>query len=276
MKKFYFLASLLLLSSCTHVNESLNSDPNETIKYTENNSSNIPILNNEYYRGFSLDNVIHSSLGDIHYNVMVPSSYDGTEPYALFFTLPGYQGLYRFGVGANLRTEDFAFEAMNYVEDMIIVAPQLIDWCTTSARQTIELVHYFKNNYNIDDTRVFAEGYSGGGETMSNAVCIEPGLFTRYLHCSASFDRNINVLCNWQTSVYLLIGENDEYYGSQTLINSYNQITSLYREKGIDEDTISKLIILDVKDATYFTSNGITNQHARGGYLFCHDENIMN
>lgn len=46
----------------------------------------------EKYRGFILDNVLHSEdNGDIHYNLYVPDSYDGSEPYALFFTLPGYE-----------------------------------------------------------------------------------------------------------------------------------------------------------------------------------------
>ena len=41
-------------------------------------------------RGFVLDNVLHSpEHGDIHYNVFIPDSYDGSEPYAVFFTLPG-------------------------------------------------------------------------------------------------------------------------------------------------------------------------------------------
>lgn len=61
----------------------------------------------EEYRGFLLNNVLHSEAeGEIHYNVYVPGSYDGTKPYALFFTLPGYEGLYFQGVGANLRSEE--------------------------------------------------------------------------------------------------------------------------------------------------------------------------
>lgn len=273
MKKLYLLSSVLLLSSCLSVDVSQKGD----IESIQKPTSNIPTLNNEYYRGFSLNNVLISdSLGDIHYNVMVPSTYTGENAYALFFTLPGYQGLYRFGVGMNLMTEDFAFQAQKYVQDMIIVAPQLNDWGETSARQTIELVHYFKEKYNIDSERVFAEGYSGGGETMSIAMGIEPSLFTGYLHCSASFDGNLNVLCESQTPVYLVIGENDEYYGSTTLINTYNQINNLYKQKELDEQTISKLVTLDIKNSTYFSSSGITNQHGRGGYLFCRDENIMN
>lgn len=159
---------------------------------------------------------------------------------------------------------------------MIIVAPQLNDWGQTSARQTIELVHYIKNNYNIDKNRIFGEGYSGGAQTMSLVMGIEPELFTRYLHCSASFDGNISVLCLSKVPVYLLLGRNDEYYGSETLINSYNKIINQYKENGLNEFQISKLVTLDVKDSEYFLSVGINNEHACGEYLFSHDESIMN
>ena len=52
-------------------------------------------IGSEKYRGFILDCVLHSEQeGDIHYNVYIPDSYDGTKEYALYVTLPGYQGLY--------------------------------------------------------------------------------------------------------------------------------------------------------------------------------------
>ena len=128
------------------------------------NSSGSVTEGTEVYRGFIMDNVLHSeSDGDIHYHVHIPESYDGSEPYALFFTLPGYEGLYFQGVGENLYSEDFGFTAQEYVEDMIIVAPQLSDWGETSADQTIALVEYFLKKYNIDRSRVYGEGYSGGG-----------------------------------------------------------------------------------------------------------------
>lgn len=118
----------------------------------------------EEYRGFLLDNVLHSGEnGDIHYNLYVPESYDGSRPYALFITLPGYEGLYFQGVGENLYQESFGFEAQNYISDMIILAPQLEDWGETSASQTIALTEYFLEHYNIDTSRVYIEGYSGGG-----------------------------------------------------------------------------------------------------------------
>lgn len=122
----------------------------------------------EEYRGFVIDNVLQSEKeGDIHYNVYIPESYDGTKAYALYFTLPGYEGLYFQGVAANIRSEDFGFEAQKYNSEMIIVAPQLNDWGETSADQTIALVEYFLEHYNIDQEKVYASGYSSGGETMS-------------------------------------------------------------------------------------------------------------
>ena len=127
------------------------------------------------YRGFVLDNVLRSSTqGNIHFNLYVPDSYDGTKPYALFVTLPGYQGLHFQGVGINLRTEEFGFVAQDYNRNMIIAAPQLDDWGDTSAKQTIELTEYLLDAYNIDRNKVYGEGYSGGGETMSRVMGMRP------------------------------------------------------------------------------------------------------
>ena len=56
----------------------------------------------EIYRGFQMDNVLHAPEGDIHYHIYIPDSYDGSEAYALFLTLPGYEGLYFQGMGQNL------------------------------------------------------------------------------------------------------------------------------------------------------------------------------
>ena len=50
---------------------------------------------------------------------------------------------------------------------MIIVAPQLNDWGQTSADQAIDLTEYFLRHYKIDPSKVYINGYSGGGETLS-------------------------------------------------------------------------------------------------------------
>ena len=229
----------------------------------------------EEYRGFVLDNVLHSETeGDIHYNLYVPDSYDGSEPYAVFFTLPGYEGLYFQGVGQNLYSEEFGFLAQNYNPEMIVVAPQLSDWGETSARQTIALVEYFLSHYNIDPDQVYGEGYSGGGETMSQVMGMRPDLFTAYLQCSSQWDGAYEPVVENRTPVYLLVGESDEYYGSGPSEEAYETLHNLYLQEGLSEEEISELLVLDVKDADYFESQGMTNQHG-GGNLFAADEDIM-
>lgn len=228
------------------------------------------------YRDFVLDNVLHSETeGDIHYNVYIPEDYDGTESYALFMTLLGYQGLYFQGVGQNVMTEEFGFMARDYISKMIIVAPQLNDWQDTSARQTIALTEYFLDTYNIDRSRVYAEGYSGGGETMSRVMGMRPDLYTAYLQCSSQWDGNYTEVVKARVPVYFAIGEKDEYYGSEPSRNAYNAIHKLYEQEGLSNSEIDRLLVLDIKPTSYFSSEGISNQHGYGGYLFARDKNIM-
>lgn len=230
----------------------------------------------EEYRGFQVDNVYHSPKnGDIHYHSYFPGSYDGKKKMALYITLPGYQGLYFQGVAENLKTEDFAFEAKKYNKDMIILAPQLDDWGETSAEQTIALAEYFLAQYPVDPAKVFINGYSGGGETLSLILAKRPELFARALMCSSQWDGAYEPVAEARTPVYFVIGESDEYYSSKPFRNAYKKLHSLYQKEGLSKKEIEKLLVLDVKDSPYFKGTGITYQHG-GGNLFCRDEKIMN
>lgn len=232
-------------------------------------------VGSEEYRGFVLDNVLHSeSEGDIHYNVYIPDSYDGTKEYALYVTLPGYQGLYFQGVGENIKTEDFGFEAQKYNSDMIVLAPQLNDWGETSATQAIELIQYFLDNYNINRSKVYISGYSGGGETLSLILEKQPELFAAALMCSSKWDGEYEPVVKAKTPVYFVIGENDEYYGSEPFKKAYQDIYDLYKKQGLTDSDIDRLLVLDVKEKDYFDGTPVTYQHG-GGYLFCRDEKIM-
>jgi len=230
----------------------------------------------EYIRGFLFDNVLHSeSDGDIHFGLYIPESYDGSEPYALFVTLPGYEGLYFQGVGVNIRAEDYGVEAQKYNEKMIIVATQLNDWRETSARQTVALTRYFLEHYNIDPEKVYLNGYSGGGETGSLVMEIAPELYTAFLHCSSQWDGALEPLVEAETPIYMATGENDSYYGSSSVWETYQKLVELYRGKGFSQEEIDKLVVLDLKDQAWFDARGIQNQHGGGGY-FAHEEDIMN
>ena len=157
---------------------------------------------------------------------------------------------------------------------MIIVAPQLSDWGETSANQTIALAEYFMENYNIDTSRVFAEGYSGGGETMSQVMGKRPDLFTAYLQCSSQWDGDYEPVVKSRTPIYFVIGEGDEYYGSQPTKEAYETLYNMYRDQGLTDQEIDELLVLDIKDADYFESRGVTVQHGGGG-LFAQDSEIM-
>lgn len=127
---------IMTLTGCA-TNISQNQAAKDTFKETEKNDSEMSIagadtktmdnatesiadeylqsrltIGTEEYRGFQMDNVLHSDLfGEIHYHIYVPDSYDENKGYTLYVTLLGYEGLYFQGVGVNLQSENFAFEA---------------------------------------------------------------------------------------------------------------------------------------------------------------------
>lgn len=243
---------------------------------TNQNSSNGNIeIGTTEQRGFIIDNVLHSQTqGDIHFASYYPEGYDKTKQYAIYFALPGWEGLYFQGVGVNMQ-EPFPYEAQKYNEDMIIISPQLDDWGEESANDTIELVEYFLNNVNIDKSKVYISGASGGGETLSIVLGKNPELFTSALFISSQWDGDLNVLANARTPLYIAIGENDSYYGSQKAKNAYNTLYELYKNQGLSDEQINDILVLDVKQHEYFTSQGMQDEHAGLG-LFAYDENIMN
>ncbi len=225
----------------------------------------------ETYRGFLMDNILHSDVGDIHFHLYIPESYDASEPYALYISLPGYEGLYFQGVGKNIRSEDFVFEAQKYNDKMIIAAPQLSDWGNTSAEQTIALTEYLFDAYNIDRSKVYINGYSGGGETLSLVLTKRPELFTAALHVASVWDGELAPLVQARTPIYFVIGESDEYYGSARISRTYEELCRLYRAEGLTEEEIDALAVLDVKDRAWF---GGGNQHGGIGRV-SHDETVM-
>lgn len=224
--------------------------------------------------GFIVDNVLHSDTqGDIHFSSYIPESYDGSKPYALFVTLPGWEGLYFQGVGANLG-ESYPFEARNYNDKMIVLSTKLDDWGETSSNMAIELTEYFLEHYNIDRKKVYLHGFSGGGETGSLVMGKRPELFSAYLMTSSKWDGDLDVLANAHTPVYMAIGEDDSYYGSGYLKQAYNDLYSLYKAQGLSANEINELLVLDVKEQDYFSERGFQDQHG-GGMAFAEDESIM-
>lgn len=224
-------------------------------------------------RGFVNDNTLHDQSGDIHFSSYIPSSYDGSKPYALFITLPGWEGLYFQGVGANM-VEDFGTEAIRYNSEMIVLSPQLHDWGETSAEMTIALTEHFLAQYNIDPSKVYLHGMSGGGETGSIVLGLRPELYAAYLGTSSQWDGDLQSLAKAQTPIYLAIGAQDSYYGADSFREAHETLRELYEAQGLTQDRIDEILVLDVREQPYFEQNGFRDQHA-GGQAFAHDEGIM-
>ena len=103
---------------------------------------------------------------------------------------------------------------------------------------------------------------------------INKELYSAYLMTSSKWDGDLSVLAQAKTPVYLAIGEDDSYYGSGPLKETYAQLRELYQKQGLSEGETDRLVVLDVKSQKYFTQHGFQDQHA-GGQAFAHDKEIM-
>lgn len=84
----------------------------------------------------------------------------------------------------------------------------------------------------------------------------------------------MNVLAAQETPLYLAIGEDDDYYGSDSAKQAYATLKALYLQKGLTEEEINRLLVLDVKDAAWFAERNARSQHGCGG-LFALEPEIM-
>ena len=282
MKKGVVLSAVILIVSLLLTACSVN----QPIDNTENNSTSVIVsaeseVPNETEKSPEKTSVIAEQIlndndGEIHYSYYLPKDYDGSKTYPLVITMPGY-GMMWFGEdssGSNL--EWYGFRAWTELsEDVIVVSAQLTDWHETSAWQAIELTEYFIANFSVDKSRVYAAGYSAGGETMSQAVSMRPDLYAAYLHGASQWDGIYEPIAQNDVAVYIFMAENDEYYGSAKARSVYEGLQRAWREKGYTDEQISELLALEIPDNEYFNSRGIYNYHGGGNILF-NDENILN
>lgn len=230
------------------------------------------------FQGFSIDNVLSGEQGDIHYSYYLPKDYEPSRRYPMVVTLPGYGGLLhslkKETRGVNIFTDRNALAWAQADEDVIVVAPQLTGWGEESARQTIELTEHFLENYAVDPTRVYAMGYSAGGETMSQVLNTRADLFAAYLHSSSRWNGTYENVIKNQLPVYIFMAENDEYYGSQRATDAYEGLRTRYAAQGFSNEEIQRLVVLDMPDNAYFNRRGIDYYHD-GGMIAAENETII-
>lgn len=282
MKKGVVLSAVILITSllitaCSAnqpIANSESSDISETIPI-ESETPNEPEKPSEK-TGVIAEQILNGNDGEIHYSYYLPEDYDKSKTYPLVMTMPGY-GMMWFGEdssGSNLEWNGFQVWTQ-LPEDMIVVSAQLTDWHETSARQAIVLTEYFIENFSVDRTRIYAAGYSAGGETMSQAVSMRPDLYAAYLHGASQWDGDYQPIAQNDVAVYIFMAENDEYYGSEKARSAYDGLQAAYREKGYTDEQISELLALEIPDNEYFNSRGIYNYHGGGNIVF-DDETVLN
>ena len=202
------------------------------------------------------EQVLDGAEGELHYSYFLPEAHDASRTYPLVMTMPGYDMMW-FGEnssGSNLNWNGF-LRWTELDEEMIVVSAQLTDWGEKSARQAIELTEYFLSNFSVDSDRVYAAGYSAGGETMSRVVSMRPDLYAAYLHGASQWDGTYSPLAAHQVAIYIFMGENDEYYGSEKARDAYNGLLAAYREAGLAETEIDALLHLNIPDNAWFNAH---------------------
>lgn len=281
MKKGVILSAVLIISllitACSAnqpIDDFKSNDISESITAESETQSKTENLSEK--TGIVAEQILNGNNGEIHYSYYLPEDYNESKTYPLVITMPGYDMMW-FGEdssGSNLQWNGFRVWT-ELSEDMIVVSAQLTNWHETSARQAIELTEYFIDNFSVDRTRIYAAGYSAGGETMSQAVSMRPDLYAAYLHGASQWDGTYEPIAQNDVAVYIFMAENDEYYGSAKARSAYDGLDTAYREKGYTDEQIGKRLVLEIPDNEYFNNRGIYNYHGGGNVVF-DDETVLN
>lgn len=226
--------------------------------------------------GLVAEQILEGETGDIHYSYFLPEGYGEEKNYPLMMTMPGYDMMW-FGEdssGANLNWRGFLCWT-ELPEDMIVVSAQLTDWGETSARQAIELTEYFLANFSVDESRVYAAGYSAGGETMSRAVSMRPDLYAAYLHGASQWDGQYAPVAENGVAVYIFMAEGDEYYGSQRAREAYDGLRLAYQEAGWSEEETERVLQLQTPGPDWFAERGVTGNYHGGGNVVFEEASVL-
>ena len=225
--------------------------------------------------GLIAGQILSGADGDIHYSYYLPEIYDGSRTFPLMVVMPGYDRMW-FGEtssGSNLNWSGFTSWTQLGTE-MIVVSAQLTDWQEKSARQAIALTEYFIDNFAVDTNRVYAAGYSAGGETMSRAVSMRPDLYAAYLHGASQWDGSYAPIAENGVAVYIYMAEGDEYYGSGKARSAYENLRAAYQTAGWRDAEMDRVLRLEIPDDAFFNAQGICNYHGGANVVFDDPDNL--
>lgn len=261
MKRMMIAALCLLLCGCQSVQE-------DTLRVSQTEDAPAQLV---------AEQVLEGESGTIHYSYQLPEGYHETGSYPMMVVMPGYDMMW-FGEdssGANLDWQGFRCWS-DLDEEIIVVSAQLTDWGETSARQAIELTEHFLDDFAVDAKRVYAAGYSAGGETMSRAVSMRPDLYAAYLHAASQWDGDLVSVTAHDVGVYIYIGSNDEYYGSQQAQDTYDALYAAYQADGRSDEQIASLLQIQMPDDAYFAQQGAGGYANAAANVVFDDDEVLN
>lgn len=269
------------LAGCVDAtSQNANDAPEENALRSQNNSAPEEIGQSEAAKpvqtGIIPGQILEGKTGTIHYSYYLPAGYEESRAYPLMMAMPGYDMMW-FGEassGSNLNWSGFLCWT-ELSEDIIVVSAQLTDWHETSAEQAIELTEYFIHHFSVDQDRVYAAGYSAGGETMSQAVSMRPDLYAAYLHGASQWDGAYAPIAEHGVAVYIFMAENDEYYGSERAWSAYNGLHNAYAEAGWHDDGIDAFLQIQTPDRDWFARRGISGNYHGGGNVVFGETDIL-
>lgn len=270
------MAVVLVLVGCTSGNDA-SKEPEMSVASEEFENTENTALESEtpVKTGLFAEQLLPDEEGEIHYSYYLPESYDGHRSFPMVVVMPGYDMMW-FGEdssGSNLNWRGFTAWTQLDTE-MIVVSAQLTDWQEKSARQAIRLTEYFVKNFAVDTSRIYAAGYSAGGETMSRAVSMRPDLYAAYLHGASQWDGDYDSIAENGVAVYIYMAEGDEYYGSDKARSAYEHLHAAYEKAGWSDAETDRVLRLEIPGNAFFNEKGIYNYHGGANVLFDDPENL--
>jgi len=204
----------------------------------------ITTINVSYAQGYISETIQHDGLLR-EYSIYVPESYDGTTNFPLLFNLHGGGGTIAFHIG---------IADMSPIADtanFIVVCPQArpdpsdgnsFNWIA-KVPGTFDDVSFFSSlidtiasNYQIDQNRIYACGYSLGGDMSFELACKLNSRIAAIAPVARTMQANPNSFCSpvHPTGVLTILGTDDitspyngiiyqgvEYYLSAAATHSY-------------------------------------------------------
>ena len=133
----------------------------------------------------------------------------------------------------------------------------------------MELTEHFIDDFSVDPSRVYAAGYSAGGETMSRAVSMRPDLYATYLHGASQWDGEFAPVAEAGVAVYIFMAENDEI----TDLSGHGMLTMGSARhvwmQGRSDAEIDEVLQMEIPDDEYFSERGIYGNYHGGCQRVC-------